>query len=91
MCDFGTVPVYVRPGSVLPVGARDDRPDYAYDEGVALQAVPAHLWRAGNADGARAAGDTAAAFEVARAGGTLTATRRRGKAAWRLAGARRTP
>ena len=31
-CDFGTVPVYVRPGSVLPIGARDDRPDYAYAE-----------------------------------------------------------
>ena len=28
VCDFQTVPIFVRPGSVLPVGSRDDRPDY---------------------------------------------------------------
>ena len=38
VCDFSTVPVYVRPGSVLPLGARDDRPDYAYAEDVTLRA-----------------------------------------------------
>ena len=36
--DFQTVPIFVRPGSVLPVGARDDRPDYAYDDDVTLRA-----------------------------------------------------
>ena len=28
VCDFQTVPVFVRPGSVLPIGSREDRPDY---------------------------------------------------------------
>ena len=38
VCDFQTVPVFVRPGSVLPIGARDDRPDYPYEEDVTLRA-----------------------------------------------------
>ena len=85
VCDFGTVPVFVRPGSVLPVGARDDRPDYAYAEDVTLRAYQL-------ADGASVTvtvpdgtGDVAADFEVARNGGTLTANRQRGTTGWRLA------
>jgi len=34
---FDTLPVLVRPGTVLPVGDRDDRPDYAWAEGVTLR------------------------------------------------------
>ena len=37
VCDFLTVPVFVRPGTVLPIGARDDRPDYPYEEDVTLR------------------------------------------------------
>src|SRR4029453_8315230 len=37
VCDFLTVPVFVRPASVLPFGSRDDRPDYPYDEDVTLR------------------------------------------------------
>ncbi|MFD7658326.1 alpha-xylosidase [Actinosynnema sp. NPDC059797] len=37
-CDFLTVPLLVRPDTVLPVGAVDDRPDYDYAEGVTLRA-----------------------------------------------------
>lgn len=36
-CDFLTAPVLVRPNTVLPVGAVDDRPDYDYAEGVTLR------------------------------------------------------
>ena len=85
VCDFQTVPVFVRPGSVLPLGARNDRPDYAYDEDVTLRVYEF-------ADGARVTvtvpgpdGEVAAEFEVVREGGTLTATRRQGTAGWRLA------
>ena len=84
VCDFSTVPVYVRPGTVLPVGAHDDRPDYAYAEDVTLRAYEL-------SDGAEVTvtvpgptGEVAAEFEVAREGGSLTATRRQGTAAWRL-------
>jgi alpha-D-xyloside xylohydrolase len=34
---FDSVPLLVRPGAVIPVGARDDRPDYEYADGVILR------------------------------------------------------
>ena len=34
--DFMSLPLMVRPGTVLPLGARDDRPDYDYADGVEL-------------------------------------------------------
>jgi alpha-D-xyloside xylohydrolase len=85
VCDFSTLPVYVRPGSVLPMGSRDDRPDYGYDEDVTLRA-----YELGNGDRVVVTvpgphGEVAAEFEVARDAGTLTAIRRRGTAGWRLA------
>ena len=36
-CDFLTVPLLVRPNTVLPLGAVDDRPDYDYADGVTLR------------------------------------------------------
>ncbi|MEU8660784.1 alpha-xylosidase [Actinoplanes philippinensis] len=33
---FATAPLLVRPGTVLPVGSRHDRPDYDYRDGVTL-------------------------------------------------------
>jgi alpha-D-xyloside xylohydrolase len=35
---FDSVPLLVRPGAVVPVGAVDDRPDYDYAHGVTLRA-----------------------------------------------------
>jgi len=37
---FDTVPLYVRPGAVIPVGAVVDRPDYAYLDGLTLRVFP---------------------------------------------------
>ncbi|WP_036317905.1 alpha-xylosidase, partial [Microbacterium sp. B24] len=37
---FDTLPLYVRPGAVLPWGARHDRPDYDYLEGLELRVFP---------------------------------------------------
>jgi len=37
---FTTLPLYVREGAVIPVGARSDRPDYEYLPGLELQAYP---------------------------------------------------
>ena len=37
---FDTLPLYVRPGAVLPIGARDDRPDYNYLDGLELHVYP---------------------------------------------------
>jgi alpha-D-xyloside xylohydrolase len=38
--EFTSLPVYVRPGAVIPWGARSDRPDYDYLEGLALRVFP---------------------------------------------------
>jgi alpha-D-xyloside xylohydrolase len=85
VCDFLTVPVFVRPGTVLPIGARDDRPEYPYDEDVTLRLYEF-------ADGDRTtvtvpdtSGEVvASAFEVTRDDGTLTVRRLNGAATWRV-------
>ena len=33
-----SLPLLVRPGTVLPMGARDDRPDYDYEDGTTTRA-----------------------------------------------------
>ncbi len=33
---FMSLPLYVRPGSIIPVGAVDDKPDYDFADGVEL-------------------------------------------------------
>ena len=37
---FDSIPIYVREGAVLPIGARDDRPDYDYLDGISLTVYP---------------------------------------------------
>ena len=37
---FTTLPLYARPGAVLPWGARADRPDYDYLDGLVLRVFP---------------------------------------------------
>ncbi|WP_345763685.1 alpha-xylosidase [Diaminobutyricibacter sp. McL0608] len=38
---YQSIPLYVREGAVLPIGARDDRPDYDYRDGLTLAVYPA--------------------------------------------------
>jgi alpha-D-xyloside xylohydrolase len=37
---FDSLPLYVRPGAVIPWGARSDRPDYDYLDGLELRVFP---------------------------------------------------
>jgi alpha-D-xyloside xylohydrolase len=37
---FDSLPLYVRPGAVIPWGGRDDRPDYDYLESLTLRVFP---------------------------------------------------
>ncbi|MGW0481007.1 alpha-xylosidase [Nonomuraea sp. NPDC003214] len=83
---FDSLPLLVRPGAVIATGARDDRPDYDYADGVTLTAY-------GLADGDRRTvtvpaltGEAAAVFEVTRAGDRVRARRTEGAPApWNLA------
>jgi len=63
-----SLPLLVRPGTVLPVGARGDRPDYDYADGVRLD-----LYEIADGHHSRTAipalgGGTAATFTVSRTG-----------------------
>lgn len=83
-----SLPLLVRPGTVLPVGARDDVPDYDYADGVLLRVVEP-------ADGARVevtvprGGDhadaPAARFVVERSGDTVRVTAEGAPGAWSVA------
>ncbi|MCU1549718.1 MAG: alpha-xylosidase [Glaciihabitans sp.] len=37
---FESIPLYVRDGAVLPIGARSDRPDYDYLDGLTIEVYP---------------------------------------------------
>ncbi|MDM7830911.1 alpha-xylosidase [Cellulomonas edaphi] len=73
---FDSLPVYVRPDSVLPVGARTDRPDYDWADGVTLR-----LFRL--ADGHRSVVRVGeASFVVSRAGDEVRVEARGTDAEW---------
>ncbi|KND40891.1 alpha-xylosidase [Streptomyces stelliscabiei] len=77
--DFTSVPLLVRPGAVVPVGAVSDRPDYDHADGVTLRAY-------GLAHGAQVTvpvGDVT--FTVVREGRVLRASCDDPRAPWGLA------
>jgi alpha-D-xyloside xylohydrolase len=81
---FATLPLLVRPGAVLALGARDDRPNYDYADGVTLRIHEP-------VDGAHATvsvptltGALGAAFTLARRGRTLQLDRTGPPAPWRV-------
>ncbi|MET3975796.1 alpha-xylosidase [Cellulosimicrobium sp. TH-20] len=79
---FDSLPVLVRPGTVLPVGARTDRPDYDWADGVTLHAFELpdgydELVVVPPSDGA-----AGATFRVRRSGTTLTVSSDDAPAAW---------
>ncbi|GGN38572.1 alpha-xylosidase [Streptomyces fuscichromogenes] len=82
--DFLSVPLLARPGSVIPVGAVADRPDYDHADGVTLRAF-------GLDRGAQVTvpvGDVT--FTVVREGDTLRASCSDPAAAWNLMAGERT-
>ncbi|HEY9291374.1 MAG TPA: alpha-xylosidase [Microlunatus sp.] len=75
---FDSLPLFVRPGTVLPWGNRDDRPDYDHADHVTLQAYEfadgdAFSLQVGEAD-----------FVVRRSGSMITATADGTDKPWRL-------
>jgi alpha-D-xyloside xylohydrolase len=82
--DYMSLPLMVRPNTLLALGSHDDRPDYNCADGV-------ELWLFELADGARAAaaiptlhGDVAARFEARRVKHSITVERSRPALAWKL-------
>ncbi|ONI90053.1 alpha-xylosidase [Saccharothrix sp. ALI-22-I] len=76
-CDFLTAPVLVRPNTILPVGAVDDRPDYDYAEGVTL-----HAYELADGDHVTVVGDTT--FRTHRQGDEIRVEAEGAPSQWRL-------
>jgi alpha-D-xyloside xylohydrolase len=81
---FLSVPLLVRPGAVIPVGAVQDRPDYDLADGVTLRVYGLERGRQVTVP----VGDVT--FTVVREGDTLRATCSDPAAAWALAAGERT-
>lgn len=82
--DLASLPLLARPGSVIPVGAVDDRPGYDYADGVTL-----HVHQLPDGASVTTAiptttGETAAVFETARDGDTIRVEVAHPPASWRL-------
>jgi alpha-D-xyloside xylohydrolase len=81
---FDSVPVLARPGSVVAMGARVDRPDYDYADGVTLA-----LHEIADGDSAAitvptVSGSVAATFAMSRAGREIRMVRVGAPAPWRV-------
>ncbi|WP_448061551.1 alpha-xylosidase [Cellulomonas hominis] len=76
---FDSLPLLVRPGTVLPVGARTDRPVYDYADGVTLRLFEL---ADGHRSVTRVGGSDAASFTVSRAGDVVTVEALGASAAW---------
>jgi alpha-D-xyloside xylohydrolase len=81
---FDSVPALVRPGAVIAMGARDDRPNYDYVDGVTLRVYEP-------VDGARVIvsvptmkGDAGAVFAISRDGRELRIERSGTSAPWHV-------
>jgi len=72
---FDSLPVLVRPGSVLPIGARDDGPEYDYADGVSLHLFAPRELRDQSVRIPALGGGTGATFDVTRDGSSVTVTR----------------
>ncbi|MFY1651213.1 alpha-xylosidase [Solwaraspora sp. WMMB762] len=82
---FDQVPVLVRPGTVLPLGANADRPDYSYADGVTLAVYQLADGQQVQVSVPALDGSEAARFVVARHGTAVTADRVAGPALpWRV-------
>ena len=79
-----SLPLMVRPNSILAVGSRDERPDYDYGDGVTLQVYELADGQAASAVVPSLSGDVAGTVEAARQGQTITVTVRGQVARWDL-------
>jgi alpha-D-xyloside xylohydrolase len=81
---FDSVPLLVRPGSAIPIGAREDRPDYDFADGVTLELFELADGRRVEVEVPTEKGATGARFEVERAGREVRIRRDGAPARWRV-------
>jgi len=82
--DFMSLPLMVRPNSVIAVGNRQDRPDYDYGEGVTLHMYELEEGKHVSLVIPSVKGDIDTTFEIKREDGTLTVVRQGASKPWKL-------
>ena len=84
MHDFISLPLLVRPNSVLPIGAYSDRPDYDYNDQVTLQVYELQDGAQVHVEIPALDGKIETTFDIERRGGTLRAQRHGPAKAWSI-------
>jgi alpha-D-xyloside xylohydrolase len=82
--DFKSLPLMMRPNSVLAVGSHEERPDYDYGDDVTLQVYELADGKSVAAVIPSAAGDVDVRFEVKREGRMITVERQGTPKRWQL-------
>jgi alpha-D-xyloside xylohydrolase len=81
---FDSVPLLVRPGTALPIGSRDDRPDYDYADGVTLQLYQLTDGQHVTVCIPTTTGDETCSFTISRTGERVHVDRTGSAAPWRI-------
>jgi alpha-D-xyloside xylohydrolase len=81
--DFMSLPLLVRPNSVIPIGHRTDRPDYDYSQAVTLLIYELEDGQTIYIDIPSVSGDIESRFEVCRESDAITIERKGGSKAWK--------
>jgi alpha-D-xyloside xylohydrolase len=82
--DFMSLPLMVRPNSVIATGIHEDRPDYDYGDGVTLQVYEFEPGKLVSVIIPSKKGEVDMRFEMKREGGTLTVDRQGASKPWKL-------
>jgi alpha-D-xyloside xylohydrolase len=82
--NFMSLPLMVRPNSVIATGSHEDRPDYDYGEGVTLQVYELQDDKHASVVIPSIKGENQTTFEVRRAGRTINVERHGKSKAWQL-------
>jgi alpha-D-xyloside xylohydrolase len=82
--DFMSLPLMVRPNSVIATGIHEDRPDYDYGDGVTLQIYELDAGKLVSVIIPSKKGEVDMRFDVKREGGTLTVDRQGASKPWKL-------
>jgi alpha-D-xyloside xylohydrolase len=82
--DFMSLPLMVRPNSIIAVGNHNDRPDYDYAEGVTLRVYELEDGKQISAEIPSVTGEIQTTFEVSRAGRMINVKRRGKSKPWQL-------
>ncbi len=83
--DVMSLPLLVRPNSVISIGSRNDKPDYDYSKGVSLQVYQLEDGKTTSVEIPDLEGKIETTFEVSRKGNDIHVQRRGPEKEWNLA------